>query len=322
MKKTILISSAGRRNQLIECFRQDAAELGLELRVLAADLNPAVSPACHAANAAFAVPRCTDPEFGGHMMKLCAAEQVDLVVPTIDPELPVYATLAAEFAAWGTKVVVSNPATIALARNKFETARWLERVGVPTPRTVWWDRLREDPSLLRWPVIVKPNDGSGSVGIHRLHDPTQAQDLPPNPQLIAQEWLQGLEFTINLFIDHHGALQTVIPHERLEVRSGEVSKGITRRVPALAELGRRIAAGLPGAEGPLCFQAIVDRQGLCTVFEINARFGGGYPLAHRAGAQFTRWLLEEATLGAAAANDRWKEGVLMLRHDAAIFVDA
>ena len=31
----LLITSAGRRNQLIECFRQDAAALGLPLRVLA-----------------------------------------------------------------------------------------------------------------------------------------------------------------------------------------------------------------------------------------------------------------------------------------------
>jgi carbamoyl-phosphate synthase large subunit len=322
MKKTILFSSAGRRNQLIGCFRQDALELGIELHVLAADLHPALSPACRAADAAFEVPRCTAPEFAARVLDLCAREQVDLVIPTIDTELPIYAAHIAQFAQVGTKVIVSSPATVALARNKFETARWLGQVGVPTPRTVWWDHLRADPSQLRWPVIVKPNDGSGSVGIHRLHDPELCQDLPLDAHLIAQECLQGTEFTINLFVDRHGVLQTAIPHERLEIRSGEVSKGITRRMPALEEMGRRIAGNLPGAEGPLCFQAIVDPQGLGAVFEINARFGGGYPLAHRAGAKFSRWLLEEATVGTSGANDRWKEGVLMLRHDDAIFIDA
>ena len=44
MALTILFSSAGRRNQLMDCFRQDAAALGLELRVLAADLNPGLEP--------------------------------------------------------------------------------------------------------------------------------------------------------------------------------------------------------------------------------------------------------------------------------------
>jgi carbamoyl-phosphate synthase large subunit len=321
MKRTVLISSAGRRNQLVECFRQDAHELGIELRVLAADLNPALSPACQEADAAFEVPRCTKPEFVERVLELCAREHIDLVVPTIDTELPVYSAQTAQFERIGVKVVVSSPATVALARNKIETARWLEEIGIPTPRTIRWDQLKADPSLLRWPVIVKPNDGSGSVGIHRLREPEQCHQLPANPQLIAQECIQGAEYTINLFVDREGVLRAAIPHERLEIRSGEVSKGITRRVPALADLARRIAQGLPGAEGPLCFQAIVDDQGACTIFEINARFGGGYPLAHRAGAKFSQWLLEEATAGVCRANDHWNEGVLMLRYDDAIFIN-
>jgi carbamoyl-phosphate synthase large subunit len=56
------------------------------------------------------------------------------------------------------------------------------------------------------------------------------------------------------------------------------------------------------------------------VFEVNARFGGGYPLAHEAGAHFTRWLLEESTGLPLTATSVWEEGVLMLRYDAAFFV--
>jgi carbamoyl-phosphate synthase large subunit len=55
------------------------------------------------------------------------------------------------------------------------------------------------------------------------------------------------------------------------------------------------------------------------VFEINARFGGGYPLAHQAGATFSQWLLEEVAGLPATANDRWQDGVLMLRYDSAVF---
>ena len=56
------------------------------------------------------------------------------------------------------------------------------------------------------------------------------------------------------------------------------------------------------------------------VFEINARFGGGFPLTHRAGARFTRWLLEEAAGLLSTAHNDWQEGVTMLRYDAAVFV--
>jgi carbamoyl-phosphate synthase large subunit len=55
------------------------------------------------------------------------------------------------------------------------------------------------------------------------------------------------------------------------------------------------------------------------VFEINARFGGGYPLAHHAGATFARWLLEEAVGLEPTCHNDWRDGVRMLRYDAALF---
>jgi carbamoyl-phosphate synthase large subunit len=81
-----------------------------------------------------------------------------------------------------------------------------------------------------------------------------------------------------------------------------------------------MAAWLPGPRGPLCYQAIIEADGHAKVFEINARFGGGYPHADYAGACFAQWLLEEcAGLPSTASND-WLEGVAMLRFDSAIFV--
>src|SRR3546814_1692610 len=82
------------------------------------------------------------------------------------------------------------------------------------------------------------------------------------------------------------------------------------------------SSDLPGPRGALCFQAIVDDNGDASVFEINARFGGGYPLAHRAGAAFGRWLMEERLQLPSSANDDWRNGVTMLRYDAAVFIDS
>jgi carbamoyl-phosphate synthase large subunit len=64
---------------------------------------------------------------------------------------------------------------------------------------------------------------------------------------------------------------------------------------------------------------MVDDAGTPAVFEINARFGGGYPLAHRAGAQFAQWLLEEASGRRLSAHNDWQGGVVMLRYDQAVF---
>ena len=87
MKLTIRFSSAGRRVELLNCFRADAQALGVELRVLAADCAPALSAACHSAAASFAVPRCDQAGFIPRLREICATEKVDLLIPTIDPEL-------------------------------------------------------------------------------------------------------------------------------------------------------------------------------------------------------------------------------------------
>ena len=320
MQTVVLFSSAGRRNQLIQCFRDDAQRLKIGLRVLATDLRPELSPACHQADAAFPVPRCTSPEFVPALLDLCRREGVDLVVPTIDPELAALSAHAAEFAAVGTRVVVSAPAVVALANNKLATARQLAAAAIPTPESLTLADYLADSRRLRWPVIAKPNGGSASVGIIR---PRQVQDLAdlPRENYLVQELWEGREFTVNVFFNQDGRLCSVVPHERIEVRSGEVSKGTTHRIPGLRTAAEKLARALEGACGPLCFQAVMTASGEFAVFEINARFGGGYPLAHRAGARFSQWLLEEACGRPSSANDDWKEGVTMLRYDSAVFLE-
>ena len=87
------------------------------------------------------------------------------------------------------------------------------------------------------------------------------------------------------------------------------------------DLAERVGGALPGALGALNFQCFLGEDGVVRMIEINARFGGGYPLAQQAGANFPRWLIEE-TLGlpSTARLDDWEEGVVMLRYDEAVFV--
>ncbi len=316
----LIVTSAGRRNHLIECFREDAVRLGIPLRVLAADHLPESSPACLQADARFAVPPCTDPGYVPRLLEICADQEVSLLIPTIDPELVVLAEQRAKFAALGTHVVVSMPDVVALCQDKLGTAARLVAAGIPTPQTLTLADYLRDPSALPQPVIAKPNSGSASVGIVRPQHPSALADLHPEGYIVQELW-QGREYTVNVFFDRAGRLHCAVPHERLEVRAGEVSKGVTERIPALEDAAQKLAAALPGARGPLCFQAIIAPSGEIAVFEINGRFGGGFPLSHRAGARMSQWLLEEACGRPLSAHNDWRAGVMMLRYDAAVFVD-
>jgi carbamoyl-phosphate synthase large subunit len=315
---TVLISSAGRRVGLIECFRQSAAAAGLELEVLACDMEPALSAACGLSDRAFAVPPSGAPGFVDALLDIVRENGVDLVVPTVDPELSPLAEASGRFATLGARVHVSPPSVIDIARDKLRTSEVLAAAGVPVPLTVRWKAGVPMDGCVGWPAFLKPSGGSASRGIRVVDRPEELPDQMDEP-MILQQLLKGPEFTVNLFIDQAGSLRSAVAHRRLRVRAGEVEKGRTERRAVFGELAAGVVRALPAARGVLCFQIIDDVKAGPRVFEINARFGGGYPLAHHAGAEYARWLLEEVAGLPSSAHDNWRAGVLMMRYDAAVF---
>jgi carbamoyl-phosphate synthase large subunit len=268
------------------------------------------------------VPRCTDSTFENAMLAICEDNGIGLVIPTIDTELPVYARCRSRFEAAGITVCISSEATIGIASDKKRTHEWLLANRFPTVRQASPAEALSDAAGWRWPLIAKPRDGSASVGVRRIANIEELRYVAgTTPSYIVQELARGREFTVNLYVSQSGKCVCAIPHWRMEVRAGEVSKGITVKDRKLMDLCRGVAESLPGARGPLNVQCFLDEDGSIVIIEINARFGGGYPLAHRAGARFTDWLLDEQEGRDLAWFDEWLDDLAMLRYDEAVFVE-
>ncbi|WP_338240844.1 ATP-grasp domain-containing protein [Aurantiacibacter hainanensis] len=317
---SVLFTSAGRRVELVNCFTAAAQKLGVSISTHACDLKPELSAACHVASQSFAVPRCDTPDYVERLLEYCDRHKIDLLIPTIDPELYPLALAKRQFAEVGTRVHVSGPETIEIVRDKARTTEVLQDHGVPVPKTGSVEAAREHPEDWEWPAFIKPSGGSASRGIDIIESPSMIADSYDEP-MILQQLLKGDEYTINMMVDEDGAIRAVIPHRRLSVRAGEVEKGVTVRRSDIDDIAARIVEALPDPEGVMCFQLIADERTGPRVFEINARFGGGYPLADRAGARFAERLLYQLGDGTGWTDSPWKEGVTMLRYDAAVFLD-
>ncbi|WP_332836098.1 ATP-grasp domain-containing protein [Flavisphingomonas formosensis] len=315
-----MLSSAGRRVGLLRAFRSSASMLGVDLEIFACDVSPEWSPACLESDYAIAVPPATSPEFIEQLVEYCGLHQIAFIVPTIDTELITLSLARERFAQVGTTVVVGSPLIVEMARDKLMTAQFLAAAGIPSPRTATAEEVLYGNDSWAWPLLAKPRHGSSSRGIHVVEDRSAVARLGNREPYVVQEMLYGREFTVNLFFDRTGTLKSAVPHERLKVRAGEVEKGVTTRDPELCGFARKLARALDRPFGAMCFQAIKSKDGKASLFEINARFGGGYPLAHRAGATFTRWLIEQQLDLASTANDGWEDSVVMLRYDDAVFV--
>ncbi|HEV7307790.1 ATP-grasp domain-containing protein [Ensifer sp.] len=314
----ILVSSAGRRVGLIECFRRAAQTLQIDLKVFACDVDPDLSAACAIADRAFTVPAYGHPEFAARLADLAQANEIRLIVPTIDPELLPLAIAADAFAQAGCRVHVSPPPVIDVVRDKLETMRVLAAADVPVPRTGMLEEVRGKLADWDWPLFLKPNAGSASRSISVVGSEAELPASSSEP-MILQQYLDGPEHTVNAFVNAAGDLVSVISHRRLRIRAGEVEKGVTERHAVHRAMAEGIMRALPALRGAFCFQVIDDSRTGPRVIEINARFGGGYPLVDHAGATYARFLLEEVAGLPSTAHDNWREGVLMLRYDAAIF---
>jgi carbamoyl-phosphate synthase large subunit len=331
---TVLVSSAGRRVELLRSFRRAVSGLTPGGRVLAID-SSWYSSAFHEADEGFLVPRITDADHVPTLLDICERHGVDLVVPTTDREWPVWSEAVPAFAAVGTTVAVSSPEVLAIASDKRRTHEWLTANGFPTVRQCRPAEALADPAAWPLPLMAKPRFGSASEGVGLVRDARELELIAERDaggstladgrpgDLLVETVASGIEHTVDVLVDRSGLCLCAVPRRRLEVRGGEVSKGVTVRSPELIDLAHGLAKALPGPYGVLNFQVFADEtSGELAVIEINPRFGGGFPLSDAAGADYPRWLLEDLLgLPSTADADGWRDGLVMLRYDAAVFVD-
>ena len=318
----ILFEASGRRVSLVRAFRRALDETGIPGQTIAANADRRAA-ALYVADIAAIVPRISAPDYVEALIRLCRKHEVALLVPLIDPALPVLAARAADFERVGTRLMVSSPETIAIGADKTATGAFFRANGFRTPR-IFSETEVAALGANDFPVFAKPAEGSSSIGAGSIRS---AEELSirraADPTLVVMELVRGEEFTIDVYVDFQGVPRCAVPRLRLETRAGEISKGITVRDEALIALSLEVACKLPGAIGCLTLQAFKVADGGYVFIEINPRYGGGYPLSWHAGADYTRWMIEEAA-GVApdfARGQAFRANLGMLRYDDEIIVD-
>jgi carbamoyl-phosphate synthase large subunit len=303
----VLLTCAGRRNYLIKAFQEALQGKG---RVIAADSQPE-APALQEADRGFALPPVHHPEYAQELLQLCRDQQIGLVVPLNDLELPRLAQLAEQLREIGTRAVISSPSVIDCCGDKLATFQFLRAQGIPTPGTFLDvpSALAElEQGKLAWPLIVKPRWGSGSIGIELAHDPEelllayrfagksvrnsclmQISQTDPQQCLLIQERIAGQEYGLDIINDLAGRYVTTFIKRKLSMRAGETDRAITIHDPQLEALGEQIGQAL-GHVGNLDCDVILGNDGP-QVLELNPRFGGSYPFSHLAGANLPAALL-------------------------------
>jgi len=286
-------------------------------RVVATDVS-LLSAAGRLADEFEQVPRVRDPEFISRTLEIALRHNVGVIIPTIDPEIEVYANHRDTFTDQGIDVWVSTPEVARLGWDKWTLYTWLREQGLPTVET--FEVVGLPDGGLQGPVVAKPRSGSSGIGVV-IADSADMLDIDGlDESYIVQSKAPGFEVTVDFAVGLDGKVLAIVPRRRIEVRGGEVSKGVTVEYPAVIDVARDVASRLPGAYGALNVQVFYEpATGEINIIEINPRFGGGYPLAHLAGANFFDALLRDGR-GEHVDELNWDAGTLLLRYDAEVIV--
>jgi carbamoyl-phosphate synthase large subunit len=311
----LLFTSSGRRVALIRMFAACLATGPIRGRALTADKR-ADSPTASISDGHRLVPPVTDPSYVDELLRICKDEDIRGIIPLIDTELPVLAANKALFADHDVEVLVSSPAVVALGCDKMLAHEFFTTNNIPTPL------LHSQATSGRFPLIVKPRDGSAGIGVTKVRNEKELaffRDYVPNAMV--QEFVEGEEFTVDVLADLQGNIRTIVPRQRIEVRAGEVSKGVTRKDPAIIAAVADAVSKLSGVVGCINLQCFRTPAGELSFIEINPRFGGGAPLSVIAGADLPRWTIEMLAGATFDGLDQsWQDGLAMLRYDDAVFV--
>lgn len=261
-------------------------------------------------DAAYQVPRGTDPSYVDVLLDICKKEKIDILLPIMSVELEVLSKNKERFSAIGTKVSVSEYNALSIANNKRKLFDYMSEHNLPCARYYRvnsCDELRDYAKILGYPekkVCVKATEGSGSRGFRILSEdmsgfqtflnekPTAATvslaemvnilaESDTFPELLVMEYLPGDEYSVDLLVDR-GKVVVSCCRKSLRMENSIMLEAIIEDNPAVNDLCARVSESL-GLDGNIGFDIRERSDGTPVIMECNPRITAGIPYFALAG---------------------------------------
>lgn len=277
---TVLVSAAGSTNG-VNVIKALQSQSDYDIRLIGID-SDVYAAGLYLAHQHEVVPKVSEPHFGSRVLQICRDYDVNVLIPTHSAELHFYSANQESFARAGIKIMMSAATTLDMCDDKEKVASLFRELGFNCPKRYAVSKPASIPEDC-FPLFLKSRFGSGSSyarKIHNRHELTFYLERTPAP--IIEEYIDGVEYTVNVVSDCAGRVIGALPIKRLRVRSGLAVLAETELHSDLIEETKVIVETLH-LVGPSNVQAIV-RDSQRVFIEVNPRFASGsLPLAVAAG---------------------------------------
>jgi len=283
----VLITSLSKKVALANAVKTAGNKFGTHVKVFGGDLDSNCLGS-HFVDGFWEMPRLDNLTIDD-LVAYCKKNTINAIIPTRDGELPFWAEHKAVLKENGIHVMISDAEAVDICLNKllfYETTKTQQFPIIPTTKAI--DELDSDL------FVVKEQFGAGARSIGIALDKTaaiaHAKQLQ-NP--IFQPYIQGVEMSVDLFIDQSNELKGIVARTRDVVINGESQVTTTIKDAQLEEICANLAMAI-GLYGHVVLQVLKTAEGTYHVIECNCRFGGASTLGIQAGLDSFYWFILEA----------------------------
>ena len=317
-KINTLILSAGRRVELTKLFKKALEKLNLDGNIITADINN-TAPALQFSDKYYLISRIDSENYIDDIINICLKEDINLIIPTIDTELLKLAENKEKIETLTkAKINISSLGVIKICRDKLKTQEFFQKNGFGVPKLISEKDILENN--LKFPLFIKPFNGSSSINTFKIKNKEELMFFKNYiSQPVIQEFIEGEEYTVDVFLDFESNPITIVPRQRLATRSGEISKGlIIKNRKIIKDIKRLIKVLKP--VGHITVQCMDTKNGIKYI-EINPRFGGGAPMSISAGADSCVNLYKLILGEKLTYTEEYRENLLCVRYDETLYID-
>ncbi|MFZ0741262.1 MAG: ATP-grasp domain-containing protein [Nitrososphaeraceae archaeon] len=220
------------------------------------------------------------------LFEIVEKHHVQVLMPSSGYDIYPYSDNREALARIGATAVVSDRDTLEICRDKLLTYKKMSgKYNLPFTTA--------DPDKVKsFPVIAKPRFGKGSRNVIKVNNEADLRYIASNfGNTIFQEFLPGVEYTIDVLSDMNKKPIISVPRIRLQTKAGISTKGRIIRDADLETTCMNIAREI-GIRGPSCIQMKESSEEQLKLIEINSRLGGGTIFSTLAGANIPSMILE------------------------------
>jgi len=237
-------------------------------------------------------------ELYARLQEIKQKEDISMIIPSLDAELPLYIKYKKEIEALGIKIVVPTQENFEL-RNKNRLNNLSKELGITYPQTFEISSIKELEDItkedLEFPVMIKGNYYKAYMAynlesaIEYFYKISNEWGFP----ILVQEVVSGEELNLVGVGDGQGNLTGEVTIKKLTTTDiGKIWSGITISHEPLLEVAKKFIAQTKWS-GPFELECIVNNEEVYLI-EINPRFPAWVYFATGVGVNLPKQLVDIA----------------------------